>query len=79
VTSIFDENYQKEAIIIVDGMEYVVKRIDVHHFSMDDKKRPGHPAIWHIGQLYGDCPYKEEITKWLRDDSVDINLREYYW
>ncbi|MDD4439921.1 MAG: hypothetical protein PHS04_18095 [Tissierellia bacterium] len=76
---IFDENYQKEAVIFVDGMEYVVKRIDVHHFSMDDKKRPGHPVIWHIGQLHYDCPYKEEITKWLRDDSVDISLREYHW
>ena len=76
---IFDENYQKEAVIFVDDMEYVVKRIDIHHFSMDDKKRPGHPAIWHIGQLYDDCPYKQEITKWLRDDSVDINLRRYYW
>ena len=76
---IFDENYQKEAIIFVDDMEYVVKRIDVYHFSMFDKKRPEYPAIWHIGQLYGDCPYKQAITKWLRDDSVDINLRRYYW
>lgn len=76
---IFNENYQKEAIIFVDNVEYVVKRIDIHHFSMFDKKRLEHPVIWHIAQLYGDCPYKQEITKWLRDDSVDINLRKYYW
>lgn len=79
MTSIYDENYKKEAVIFVDGMEYVVKRIDIYHFSMDDKKRPGHPAIWHIGQLHSDCPYREEIAGWLKDDSVDINLREYHW
>jgi hypothetical protein len=53
MTNIYDEYYQKEAIIFVDGMEYVVKRIDIHHFSMGDPKRPGHPAIWHKGILLG--------------------------
>jgi len=76
---IYDENYEKEAVIFIDGMEYVVKRIDVHHFSMSDPKRPGYQVIWHIGQLHYDCPYRQEITEWLRDDSIDISLREYHW
>jgi len=76
----YDEKYQKSAEITIDGIAYKIKRIDVHHFSMSDKRYPDRSiAIWHIAQLHEDAPYKDDVEKWLKDDGFDVNDNKYNW
>lgn len=70
---------EKETVILVDDMKCVLRKIDGSHFGMrywNDKQE--HEAIWHIEQV-ADAPYYGEIKSWLRDDDVDLTLREYHW
>jgi hypothetical protein len=70
---------EKEAVILVDGVKFVIRKIDNSHFGMrgwgDNQE---HEAIWHIEQI-ADAPYYAEVKSWLRDDDVDLTLREYHW
>ncbi len=70
---------EKMNIILVDGVKFVIKKIDNSHFGMrgwgDNQE---HEAIWHIEQV-ADAPYYAEVKSWLRDDDVDLTLREYHW
>lgn len=77
--NIYDEGYQKEATIIVNGREFIVQRLDVHHFNMKIKGSTSNGAIWHIAQVADDMPYKNDIAVWLKDDDYDINLKEYHY
>ncbi len=64
----YNEGYQKSAEITIDGIAYKIKRIDVHHFSMSDKRCPDRSiAIWHIAQLHEDAPYKDDVEKVVED------------
>ena len=70
---------EKETIILVDGAKFVLRKIDNSHLGMrrwGDKEE--HEAIWHIEQI-ADAPYYAEVKSWLRDDDVDLTLREYHW
>ena len=70
---------EKEAVILVDGIKFVVRKIDNSHFGMRGwSDNQGHEAIWHIEQI-ADAPYYFEVKSWLRDDDVDLTLREYHW
>lgn len=70
---------EKETIIFVDGIKFVIRKIDNSHFSIRDwSDKQEHEAIWHIEQV-ADAPYYAEIKSWLRDDDVDLTLREYQW
>lgn len=70
---------EKETVVLVDDMKFVLRKIDGSHFGMRylcDKQEQ--EAIWHIEQV-SDAPYYGEVKAWLRDDDVDLTLREYHW
>lgn len=70
---------EKETVILVDGVKFVLRKIDNSHFGMRGwSDNQEHEAIWHIEQV-SDAPYYGEVKAWLRDDDVDIALREYHW
>lgn len=70
---------EKETIILVDDIKFVLRKIDNSHFGMRGwSDKHVHEAIWHIEQV-ADAPYYAEVKSWLRDDDVDLSLREYHW
>jgi hypothetical protein len=70
---------EKEAVILVDDIKFVLRKIDNSHFGMRGwSDNQEHEAIWHIEQI-SDAPYYAEVKSWLRDDDVDLTLREYQW
>ena len=70
---------EKETIILVDDIKFVLRKIDNSHFGMRGwSDNQEHEAIWDIEQI-ADAPYYAEVKSWLRDDDVDLTLREYHW
>ena len=70
---------EKEAVILIDDIKFVIRKIDNSHLGMRGwSNNQEHEAVWHIEQI-ADAPYYGEIKSWLRDDDVDLTLREYHW